>query len=97
VPTFLTYTRRSLVDLQRDVLNVCNALDVTVAAHEIFGGGDFESFAANVCVARLDLRDHVGEWDAIREQFVGIKIGPVLFDEAPDRRNFRNPFYRGKE
>ena len=40
--------------------------------------------------------DHVGERDAVGEQRVGIEIDLVLFYEAADRRDFRNPFYRRK-
>ncbi len=38
-----------------------------MAAHEIFGSGNFEGFAPNICIARFDFPDHVGEWDAIPE------------------------------
>src|SRR5207248_2029024 len=53
--------RYAFVDFQGDVLDICDTLDVSMAAHEIFDGGDFEGFAANICIARFDFRDHVGE------------------------------------
>src|SRR5438874_12580726 len=92
----LHINRRTVFDLEHDVLDIGDTFEITAAAHEIFGRRNFESLTAYVAIARFYAGHDFAQWDAVREQRVWIEIDLVFFYETADGRDFGNAFYRFK-
>ena len=79
------------IGLQRDVLDVGDALQVTAPAHHELELGELDRTAADVRVARPDRVAELAEADALSAQPVRIDDDVVLLHEAADARDFGHP------
>ncbi len=85
--------RRAFLRLERDILDVLHALDVTAAAHVELGGTHFENLSTHVAVGHADFVHDLVEGDAVGQKLVRVEVHLVLFHETTDRRHFRNALY----
>src|SRR5207249_4963813 len=92
----LHINRRSVLNLEDNVLDVLYFFDVTTPAHVILRARDLENFSTDIGIAHFDSVDHLAERDVVSNERVWIEIDLVLFYETTDRRDFRHAFH-GRE
>ena len=88
--------RRSVAGLQHDVAEVVDALQVALAADDIFELGEFDGAAADIGVAGADRIAHLLHGDAEIAHPLRIEDDVVLLDEAADAGDLGDAFRLGQ-
>ena len=88
--------RRAVADLQDDVAEVVDALQIALAADDVFEFGEFDGAAADIGIAGADRVAHLLHGDAEVAHALRIEDHVVLPDEAADARDFRDAFGLGE-
>jgi hypothetical protein len=88
--------RRSAVVLEHDLLQIGNALQVSPSSHHEFKFGKLDRAAPDIHVAGADDFPHFRQRNVEAAQTLRVDHHIVLFDEAPDTRDFRDAFRLGQ-
>ena len=85
-----------LFGLEHDVAEVVDALEVALAADDVFELGQLDGAAADIGVAGADRVAHLLHGDAEVAHPLRIEDHVVLLDEAADARDFGDAFGLGE-
>src|SRR5256885_359800 len=92
-PDVFYVNRSAALGFEWDIFYVFDAFDIAASANVVLGGSDFKNLIVNVVVRHADFVDDFVEWDVVGEEFIGIHIYLILFDEFFDWGDFGNVFY----
>ncbi len=88
--------RGAVIGLQHDVAEIVDALEVALAADDIFELGEFDGAAADIGVAGADGVAHLLHGDAAVAHALRIEDDVVLLDEAADTSHLGDAFGAGQ-
>ena len=88
--------RRAAVHLQHDIAEVVDALEVALAADDVFELREFDRAAADVGIAGADRLAHLLHGDAEVAHALRIEHDVVLLDEAADAGDFGDALCLGE-